>query len=183
MATPRTSPVRRLHVEPLPGYEPEIGRCAWALEEGLGLLARDLADIPAAALDWLPPHGVNGIGTLLYHLAAVELDWLHDVVPGPRPPEMDALLPHPIVAEDGRLTPVVGVSLAEHLDRLHRARSHLLASFRAMTLEEFRRVHAHPEYEVTPEWVLHHLVDHQAVHRGQVVALRTAADRALSAPA
>jgi uncharacterized damage-inducible protein DinB len=37
-----------------------------------------------------------------------------------------------------------------------------------------------PPYDVTPEWVLHHLMQHEAEHRSQIGALRARAQRQLS---
>jgi uncharacterized damage-inducible protein DinB len=57
-------------------------------------------------------------------------------------------------------------------------RCHLLAAFGEMALAEFRRVREFPDYNVTPEWVLHHLMQHEAEHRGQIGLLREQAERA-----
>jgi uncharacterized damage-inducible protein DinB len=79
----------------------------------------------------------------------------------------------------GHLSPVQGVGLPEHLHRLDRTRVHLLASFHDMTLEEFRRPRTFPQYRVTAEWVLHHLIQHEVEHRGQIQLMRSLAERAL----
>jgi uncharacterized damage-inducible protein DinB len=34
-----------------------------------------------------------------------------------------------------------------------------------------------PPYDVTPEWVLHHLMQHEAEHRSQIGAPRARAQR------
>jgi uncharacterized damage-inducible protein DinB len=42
-----------------------------------------------------------------------------------------------------------------------------------MTLEDFRRPRHFPgQYDVTPEWVLYHLMEHEAEHRGHIQTLR-----------
>jgi uncharacterized damage-inducible protein DinB len=38
-------------------------------------------------------------------------------------------------------------------------------------------------YDVTPEWVVHHLMQHEAEHRGQIGELRVAAEQALGVDA
>jgi len=77
------------------------------------------------------------------------------------------------------VTQVTGYSLAEHLQRLAVVRGLLLDMFEAMDLAEFRRVRALPHYDVTPEWVLHHLMQHEAEHRSQIGSLRARAKRQL----
>jgi uncharacterized damage-inducible protein DinB len=41
-----------------------------------------------------------------------------------------------------------------------------------MSLQEFRRVRVLPDYDVTPDYVLHHLMQHEAEHRGEIAMLR-----------
>jgi hypothetical protein len=55
----------------------------------------------------------------------------------------------------------------------------LLDGYQRMELAEFRRVRALEHYDVTPEYVLHHLMQHEAEHRSQIGALRAAAARDL----
>ncbi len=171
-------------VEALPGYGPEIGRWLWALEDGRRLTKEVLAGIDPRAVDWAPPEGGNSIGTILYHLALIEADWLYVEVLGQEsyPDEVMALLPHTDRDARGRLTGVQGVGLDEHLGRLDAIRDRLLAAFREMSLEEFRRTRHLPDYDVTPEWVIHHLIQHEAEHRGQIGLLRELAGRAARQP-
>jgi len=46
-----------------------------------------------------------------------------------------------------------------------------------MNIHDFRRVRRLPDYDVTPEWVLHHLTQHEAEHRSEIGALRASAER------
>jgi uncharacterized damage-inducible protein DinB len=64
------------------------------------------------------------------------------------------------------------VSLQEHLQRLEKVRATLMEEFRGISIEDFRRLRYLPEENVTPEWVLHHLIQHEAEHRGHIQALR-----------
>jgi uncharacterized damage-inducible protein DinB len=49
-----------------------------------------------------------------------------------------------------------------------------------MALPEFRRVRSLTHYDVTPEYVLHHLMQHEAEHRGQIGTLRARAEGSLA---
>jgi uncharacterized damage-inducible protein DinB len=177
-----------LSVDGLSEYEPEIGNLLWMLEDGRGRLKKGLAEMDAAqeqaVLDWRPRLGVNSIGTLLYHIAAIETDWLFAEVLADYTPETavswpDSLLPHDVRDEQGWLTHVPEEALATHLQRLDTVRSILLDAFRGMSLAEFRRLRHLEQYDVTPEWVLHHLIQHEAEHRGQILERRTEAERML----
>jgi uncharacterized damage-inducible protein DinB len=168
---------RLLTVDVLAGYEPEIGRLVWMLEATRKETKEALEGVDAAVLDWTPSYNNNSIGTILYHLAAIETDWLYaDVLEQEFPEEVWALLPYDVRDEAGLLTAVQGLSLADHLQRLDRIRAHLLAAFRDMSLADFRRLRHLEWYDVTPEWVLHHLIQHEAEHRGQIMTIRTQAE-------
>jgi uncharacterized damage-inducible protein DinB len=170
-----------LIVEPVPGYEPTIGRWLWQLEDTRRETKEALAELAPAAVDWTPASGGNSIGTLLYHIALIELDWLFTEVLNkqPWPQEVQQRFAFADRDAQGHLSSVQGVALEEHLRRLDLVREHLLASFRGMTLEEFRRPHPFPEYWVTAEWVLHHVIQHEAEHRGHIQMLRSLAEQAL----
>ena len=171
-------------VEALAGYGPEIGRWLWALKDGRRRTKEALAGIDPRAVDWAPPEGGNSIGTILYHLALIEADWLYVEVLEQEsyPDELAALLPHAARDPRGHLTRVQGVGLDEHLGRLDAIRDRVLAAFCGMSPEEFRRARHLPHYDVTPEWVLHHLAQHEAEHRGQIGMLRELAGRAAARP-
>jgi uncharacterized damage-inducible protein DinB len=67
---------------------------------------------------------------------------------------------------------VVGEPLARHLERLVVVRAALRAAVAGMDAAELARVRALPAYDVTPGWVIHHLLQHEAEHRGAIGALR-----------
>ena len=162
----------RLVFQPLAGYVPEVGRAVWALEDARRRTARALAGVDPQRVDWAPP-GEHSLGTLLYHLAVIEASWLYEEALGRAvPPAVAALLPHPGRDERGQLTVVTGETLDEHWARLVEVRRRLLAAYQTMTLEDLRRVRALPEYDVSPEWVLHHLAQHEAEHRGRIEAMK-----------
>lgn len=165
---------RRLVIEPTWAPDPTIAHWLGAIQDARFRTLRLLEGIDQRALDW-QRGDENSIGTLLYHVAAIEADWLYaEVLTEPFPDDVVALLTWDVRDDEGRLTGVAGRSLAEHLALLGAIRERLLAAFEAMTLEHFQRPRALPDYDVTPEWVLHHLMQHEAEHRGQMEVLLTA---------
>ena len=172
----------------LEGYQVEIGKLLWMLMDGRERLKHGLAEIEAgqeqAIVDWCPRPETNSIGTLLYHIAAVETDWLFVEVLADYTPETpvawpDALLPHNMRDQQGRLADLENETLGDHWRRLDRVRSLLFDAFRGMSVAEFRRPRRLEQYDVTPEWVLHHLIQHEAEHRGQILERRADAERVL----
>jgi uncharacterized damage-inducible protein DinB len=169
-----------LIIVPSAGAPADIERFLWMMEDVRAVTKRTVHGISQAALDWSPDPALNTIGTLLYHIALVEADWLYfDALGQPIPDDVAALLPYDSRDASGHLTPVTGVSLAEHLARLDAVRARFLAEYRALSLDAFRRVRSLDEYDVTPEWITYHLIEHEAEHRGQIGMLRTMAEHAI----
>lgn len=154
------------------GYPAEIARSLWALQDTRSRTILVLDGLQLPQLDWCAPENGNSIGSLLYHIAAIEMSWLFtEVLERGFPQEIQALFPYNVRDQEGHLTTIQGVTLQEHIDRLSEARAVLLSSFRDISLEDFLRPRQFAEYQVTPEWVLHHLGQHEAEHRGQIVEL------------
>jgi uncharacterized damage-inducible protein DinB len=123
-----------------------------------------------AIIDWRAADADSSIRTVLYHMADIEADWLNvEVLEQPLPSEVAALFPQPTRDAEGNLSHVAGFTLDDHLRRLAVVRSLLLDVYQQMTLTDFRRPRSLEQYDVTPEWVLHHLTQHEAEHRGQLV--------------
>jgi DinB family protein len=183
--------MRQLQITPLDGYEPEIGRWLWALQDvRRRYTMRLVQDLDPRLVDWEGPDGQeNAIGSLLYHIARVELGWLYTDLKGltELPPAVKPDFPFPSTAPDSkRLTPVLGIPLAEHVARLDRSRAVFLQELRGISPAEWRRARRPSDvervnYEVTPEWVVFHLVEHEAGHAFQISSLRARGTRMLAA--
>jgi len=173
---------RRINVvDPALSDEPAIGPWLWAFQDARMRTMEELVNVRHAECDGSPPDGDISIGSTLYHLAAIEADWLYaEVLEQPFPLEVEQLFPYPIRDTAGRLTHVNGIRFQAHVQRLETVRHLLMGVFQRMNLAEFRRVRALPDYDVTPEWVLHHLMQHEAEHRSQIGATRARAKRYLS---
>ena len=75
---------------------------------------RLLDELPEWTLDWPDVDGAT-IGSLLYHMAAIEVDWLYvDVLGKLWPPEIEPLFPLDVRDEVGNLSTMSGESLASH---------------------------------------------------------------------
>lgn len=73
-----------------------------------------------------------------------------------------------------RVTPemVDGQSLHAHRERLAGVRAFTLEHLKPMTNEDFHRVRSLDDYDVAPDWVLHHHLQHEAEHRSHIAWLR-----------
>lgn len=165
-----------LQVNALSGYPDEIGRWLWAMQAVRGKTLWVVEGLDQATLDWEGPDGQeNSIGSLLYHIALVEIGWLFtDILRQEFPPKVECEFSFAMWTAEGGMGRVHNVSLAEHLGRLERIRSIFLETLRGMKLDDWRRLRS-PEgenYDVTPEWAIFHLVEHEAGHAAQISYLK-----------
>ena len=172
--------MKRYEVRPLPGYDSVIGGWLWAMQQARKRTLRLVEDLDEEMLDWKGPDSrENSIGTLLYHIAEAEMGWLWWELKGHSgmPPEIEKDFPfEPVDPETGWLTHVPDVPLAEHVRRLERSREVFLTEVKGLSLEDWRTPRPDPEhgaYEATPEWMLFHLLAHEAEHNEQISSLRS----------
>ncbi|HUX49281.1 MAG TPA: DinB family protein [Spirochaetia bacterium] len=157
---------------------PEIGLWLWALEDIRQKTLEVIDTIVPAEVDWFPSSNESSIGSVLRHIADVEADWLYvEVLEKPRPADILGLFPESEKDEQREnrgmhIPQVKGFTINQHVARLKFVRSAVLEVYRGMDLDDFRRVRKLESYDVTPEWVLYHLIEHEAEHRGQLIAIR-----------
>jgi hypothetical protein len=160
-----------LVLEPIADHA-EVGRWLSALEDGRRDTLLELEGVTDAMVDRRVADELNTIGTLLYHVALIEADWLLDDIFDDRGAWPSDVLPFGDRDPKGTLTEVRGEPLVEHLARLAAVRSLLLERMRPMSVEAFHAPRARERYDVSPAWVLHHLLQHEAEHRAHVAWLR-----------
>jgi hypothetical protein len=103
------------------------------------------------------------------------------------PPAVKRDFPFPITEPDrNHLTRVLGIPLADHIGRLDRSREVFLRELVEIPSDEWRRLRRPPDfeevnYEVTPEWAVFHLVEHEAGHAFQISSLKARGIRMLAA--
>jgi uncharacterized damage-inducible protein DinB len=159
---------KKLMVESLPDYEPEISRWIWCLEDVRRTILAKISGLAQENLD-RRINGGHSIGSLLYHIALIEADWFYEeVLCGNWNPEIRALFPFEDRNQDNTLSHVEGLDLDEHLFRLKSVRDALLSHFITMDIEDWRKPRILKDYDVTPEWVIYHLIEHESHHRGQI---------------
>jgi hypothetical protein len=158
-------------------FPPQVGRFVAMLEDTRGRLLGDLETLDEVYLDRGLPWDPNSISTLLYHIAAIELDWTFADIreTSSFPQGASDWFPVPVRDEDGRLAPFSN-SLQRHVERLEWVRGHLLDTIADLTDADLDRVvtNADDGSTNTIGWILHHLMQHEAEHRGQIGELRNA---------
>jgi hypothetical protein len=129
-------------------------------------------------VDWYPSAPLNSIGSLLYHIGLIEASWVTEEIFGePEARELESLLPWPDREGPGEggqrhLSRIDGQSLEGHQERLAGIRAHVMTRLRGMENDDFHRLRRLERYDVAPDWVLHHLLQHEAEHRSHIAWLR-----------
>jgi hypothetical protein len=164
---------RRLTLEPI-ADDPEVGRWLAALEDGRRDTLRELDRVTPEMIDWYPDAPLNSIGALLYHIALIEADWVVTEILelADAPPEIQRLLPWADREAGGHLWRADGQALDAHLARLRGVRQFVLERLRPMTNDDFHRVRRLDDYDVAPDWAVHHIIQHEAEHRSHIAWLR-----------
>lgn len=161
-------------VRPLASYAPPVGAALWMLEDTRARTLRAVDGLPAEIIDAIPIAGGNTIGALLYHIAAIEMDYLYaDILSQRHPTWLTDLFPYDVRESNGSLSPLRGFSFDNHLQRLATTRKRLLKELQSLTAEDFVRPRPTTVGEATPEWIIHHLRQHEAEHRGQIQEIRS----------
>jgi DinB superfamily len=169
---------RRLVLTPI-GDDPEVGRWLAALEDGRADTLKELAGVSAEMVDWYPTAPLNSIGSLLYHIALIEAAWVaEEILEVGEPDELAALLPWSDRESEGgvgnqrHLSRIDGLPLEQHIGRLAAIRRWVLEQLKPMTNDDFHRVRSFDDYDAAPDWVLHHILQHEAEHRSHIAWLR-----------
>ncbi|NJK45742.1 MAG: DinB family protein [Pleurocapsa sp. SU_196_0] len=159
----------------LEGFDPIVGYALACLETERERTRVAVTGLSIEALDAEVDGSPNSIGSLLYHIAGIELDWLYaEILERDIPESYAALFPVEVRDREGHLSAVMGVSASEYLQRLETVRADVLTQLKPMTTEEFYRVRQLPPYDVNPAWVLYHLLEHEAKHAEQIARIRRA---------
>lgn len=166
--------------DPVEGYTPQIGRYVAQLTETREDLKRQLTNLSQSQFDWHPDEQTESIGTMLLHLDAVEWSWIHEDILGmpsdAYPGEWSEAMPIRVGAAQ-----VQGRPLQSYIEKLDATRERTLAVLRGFTDADLTRLvgEAEPQPGIEPrsclytiDWVIWHILQHEAAHLGQVELLR-----------
>ncbi len=154
--------------------DPEVGRWLAALEDCRRDTLRELEGVTPDMVDWYSDAPLDSIGSLIYHIALIEADWVSVEILGmDESHELVALLPWPDrEPSDGHLSRIHGQALDQHLERLSAVRRFTLEHLKTMSNDDFHRIRPLEHYDAAPDWVVHHLLQHEAEHRSHIASLR-----------
>ncbi len=161
---------------PAAGVAPGIGFYLSGMEE----VRQQLREAVAAMSDQQIGHpvfsGAHSIGALVLHIGEAEWWWMQCIVSGHKLTPEDRRAPYWDVLKNPEQFASKGYSAEFCLDEIAKIRSQtheLLASFNDDDLEKIFILERHGDrHEHSLRWILHHLIDHEAQHKGQVLLLK-----------
>lgn len=165
-------------LEPATGVAPGIGHYIAQLTETRAELLRSLDGLTPEQLSWHPNDEVESIGTQLLHVAAVEWSWVFEEIFRRSSDEYDGW--EEAMPIRAGIAQVSARPLSAFTDRLDRVRADIVRALTGLTDADLGRLVA----DATPspgteagshlyaiDWILFHLVEHEAHHAGQVELL------------
>lgn len=160
---------------PFAGYPPRIGRYLTQMEDVRRQVKKYVDGLTPEQLAWHPNEKVESIGTVLLHIAAVECSWIgEDIMRRPMDDEWKIAFPIRFGIPQIKDQP-----LEYYLKTLDVVREQTKADLKSLEDEDLDRL-------ITPldpgdpsntsqfsmEWILYHVVDHEAHHKGQIAVMK-----------
>lgn len=120
--------------------------------------------------------GAHSIGALVMHIGEAEWWWMQCNVAGHKLTDEDRKAPFWDVLDDPDSFSNHGYSAEFCLQAIEKIRHQtrdLLATFKDSDLERIISMERRGEtHERSLRWILHHLIDHEAQHKGQILMLK-----------
>ena len=151
---------------------PRIAQFFSMMEEARKYLLILIKDIDNTVLDFTPDdRSVETIGTLLLHIAAVEWDWiLADI--GEKEFSYDKWKDAFALRKGVNRPQIKGKDLSFYIEILEETRKEVLDKMCELSDEDLDRIVKPDDNKFTIEWILYHVIEHEALHIGQISLLK-----------
>lgn len=163
-------------LSPVAGFAPGIGFSLAALEEVREQLREAVKDMSDEDIARRAAPGTHTIGALTLHIGEAEWWWMNCVVQGDQVTDEIRHKPYWDVLEDPDAFAAKNYSASFCLDTIDAIRAETRSFLASLTDDDLENVYRHTRgeriMEVTLRWILHHLVDHEAQHKGQILMLK-----------
>jgi uncharacterized damage-inducible protein DinB len=158
------------------GVSPGIGFYLSGMDEVREQVCQAVAGLSGEKLNRPAFLGAHSIGALALHIGEAEWWWMQCIVAGHKLTDEDRKAPFWDVLEqpDAFATSDYTAEFClQEIDRIRNQTRELLASFNDDDLERiFSYERRGANHEQSLRWILHHLIDHEAQHKGQILMLK-----------
>jgi len=180
MSTPTAANPEITTCDPVEGYTPIVGRYVAQLGEVRRRLKDEVEALSIPQLDWHPDEATESIGTLLLHIDAVEWSWMHEDIFGIPDDQYPGDWREAMPIRYG-VPQVTGRPVRWYLDKLDATREETLRILRTFNDDDLARLVGEAELGpgvekrsrlFTIDWIIWHVLYHEAAHVGQIELLR-----------
>jgi uncharacterized damage-inducible protein DinB len=166
----------RLELSAAEGFPTGIGYYLSGLNEVRDQLHEALAGMSDEQIARRAVAGAHPIGALVLHIGEAEWWWIQCVVAGRKMSDDDRRVSHWDVLDDPDGFAAKGYSAQYCLDAINGIRERTRKDIASFTDDDLDRLFSYEKrgktVEVSLRWVLHHLMDHEAQHKGQILMLK-----------
>ena len=168
--------MRRRQLTPHPGLSTGIGYYLSGMEEVRNQLKVAVKNIPDDLIGKPAFLGAHSIGGLVLHIGEAEWFFMQMIVSGHQLTEEDSKEPYWDILDDLERVARNGYTAEFCLNEIEKIRNQtrdVLFSFNDKDLQRiipFERNGETTEYNL--RWILHHLIDHESQHKGQIFMLK-----------
>ena len=162
-------------LEPVTGFSREIGFYLSAWEKTRAELREIVSDLSKEELSKRILPDAHQIGGLLLHLGEAEAGWIHSIIDGKELNEEEKKFVHwyDTTETDFAEKDYSAQDCVERIDEISRMSRKILAKLGDEHLEKlFGYDRNGKQVEVSLRWVLCHLIDHEANHKGQISMMK-----------
>jgi uncharacterized damage-inducible protein DinB len=167
--------IERRTIEPVEGFSREIGFYLDAWEKSRAELRESVSDLSKEELAKRLSPNAHQIGNLILHIAEAEAHWILSIVAGE---ELSDEIKKFVHWNDSTETDFAGKNYSagecvERIDKIGGKSREILAKFTDEDLEKLIDYERNGKcVEVSLRWVLCHLIDHEANHKGQISMMK-----------
>jgi uncharacterized damage-inducible protein DinB len=157
------------------GCMPTVGKYLSLMEDVRRRTLEYAEGLTAEQLSWHPNPKVESIGTLLLHIAAAEHSYIQeDIMRIPMGEEWKIAFPIRF-----NIPQVSGKELQYYMNKLNEVRVetrkvliNLLDDDLEKVISPLEPAAGNEEIEFSIEWLLYHLIEHEAHHKGQIAVMK-----------
>ena len=168
--------MRRRVLNPHPGLSTGIGYYLAGMEEVRSQLVAAVKTIPDDLIGKPAFLGAHSIGALVLHIGEAEWFWMQMVVGGHELTEEDKKAPCWDILDDVEGVARNGYTTEFCLQEAEKIRNQTRDLLFGYNDKDLERIITFARHEKTTEhnlrWIRHHLIDHEAQHKGQILMLK-----------
>jgi uncharacterized damage-inducible protein DinB len=147
-----------------------------AMNEVRGQLQRAVSELTDEQVARRALEGVHSIGALTLHIGEAEWWWMNCIVQGHKLTREDFRQPFWDVLKEPDAFASKKHSAAYCLDVIDGIRGQTHDFLATLSDDDLEKTYSHKrgnkQMEASLRWILHHLVDHEAQHKGQILMLK-----------